>query len=71
VIGTPRGSLPELVEHGVTGFLGKTDEELAEYAASVGALSRAACRRRAEEGFSAARMVSDYEALYRRLTGQG
>ena len=71
VIGTPRGSLPELVEHGVTGFLGKTDEELAEFAASVGSLSRAACRRRAEERFSAARMVSDYEALYRRLTGQG
>ena len=71
VIGTPRGSLPELVEHGVTGFLGKTDEELAEFAASVGGLSRAACRRRAEERFSAARMVSDYETLYRRLTGQG
>ena len=71
VIGTPRGSLPELVEHGVTGFLGKTDEELAEFAVSVGGLSRAACRRRAEERFSAARMVSDYEALYRSLTGQG
>ncbi len=67
VIGTPRGSLPELVEHGVTGFLAKTDEELAEFAASVGTLSRAACRRRAEERFSAARMVSDYEALYRRI----
>jgi glycosyltransferase involved in cell wall biosynthesis len=71
VIGTPRGSLPELVEHGVTGFLGKTDEELAEFAVRAGDLSRAACRRRAEARFSAARMVSDYESLYRSLTGQG
>jgi glycosyltransferase involved in cell wall biosynthesis len=71
VIGTPRGSLPELVEHGVTGFLGETDAELAEFAARLSALSRAACRRRAEERFSAARMVADYEALYRRLLGEG
>jgi glycosyltransferase involved in cell wall biosynthesis len=65
VVGTPRGSLPELVEHGVTGFLGETDEELAAYAIQAAALDRAACRRRAEERYSAERMVSDYEALYR------
>jgi glycosyltransferase involved in cell wall biosynthesis len=67
VLATPRGSLPELVEHGVTGFLGETDEELAEYAERAGDLDRAACRRRAEERYSADRMVSDYEALYRTL----
>ena len=33
VVATPRGSLPELVEHGVTGFLGETDEELADFVA--------------------------------------
>ena len=48
VVATPRGSLPELVEHGVTGFLGETDEELAAYALRAGELDRAACRRRAE-----------------------
>ncbi len=67
VVATPRGSLPELVAHGVTGFLGETDEELAEYAIRAGDLDRAACRRRAEERYSAERMVSDYEALYRRM----
>ena len=67
VVATPRGSLPELVAHGVTGFLGETDEELAEYAIRAGDLDRSACRRRAEERYSADRMVSDYEALYRRM----
>jgi glycosyltransferase involved in cell wall biosynthesis len=67
VIATPRGSLPELVAHGVTGFLAETDEELADYVARVGEIDRAACRRRAEERYSADRMVSDYEALYRRI----
>jgi glycosyltransferase involved in cell wall biosynthesis len=67
VIATPRGSLPELVAHGVTGFLGETDEELAAFVGRARELDRAACRRRAEERYSAERMVSDYEALYRRI----
>ncbi|HSB62862.1 MAG TPA: glycosyltransferase family 4 protein [Thermoanaerobaculia bacterium] len=67
VVATPRGSLPELVEHGVTGFLGETDAQLAEFVARAGEISRTACRRRAEERFSAERMVSDYEAFYRRI----
>jgi len=70
VIATPRGSLPELVEHGLTGFLGDTDAELAEFARRAPEIDRAACRRRAETLYSADRMVSDYEALYRRLTGR-
>jgi glycosyltransferase involved in cell wall biosynthesis len=69
VIGTPRGSLPELVEHGVTGFLGETDQELVEFVRRALEIDRSACRRRAEERFSVGRMVSDYEALYRKLLG--
>ena len=69
VIATPRGSLPELVEHGVTGFLGETDEELAAFVGRVAEIDRAACRRRAAERFSQERMVSDYEAFYRKILG--
>ncbi len=69
VIATPRGSLPELVEHGVTGFLGETDEELAGFVARVSEIDRAACRRRAEERYGSERMVSDYEAFYRKILG--
>ncbi len=64
VVATPTGSLPELVEHGVTGFLGRTDEELAAFVREIGRIDRAACRRRAEERYSAQRMVADYETLY-------
>lgn len=67
VIATPRGSLAELVAHGVTGFLGETDEDLAGFVKRVGEIDRAACRRHAEERYSADRMVSDYEELYRRI----
>jgi glycosyltransferase involved in cell wall biosynthesis len=70
VIATPRGSLPELVAHGVTGFLGETDDDLAGFVRDVGRIDRAACRRRAEERYSVGRMVGDYEALYARLVGQ-
>ncbi len=69
VVATPRGSLPELVAHGVTGFLGETDEELVAFVRRVGEIDRAACRRRAEERFGADRMVADYEAFYRTLVG--
>jgi glycosyltransferase involved in cell wall biosynthesis len=68
VIATPRGSLPELVEQGVTGFLAESDEDLAACLRRAGEIDRGACRRRAETLYSADRMVSDYEALYRRLT---
>lgn len=69
VIGTPRGSLPELVEHGVTGFLGETDEELSGFVSRTPEIDRAACRRRAAERFSHERMVSEYEAFYRKILG--
>ena len=67
VVGTPRGSLPELVEPGVTGFLGETDEELAGFVRRIGEIDRARCRRRAEERFSAERMVADYESFYKTI----
>jgi glycosyltransferase involved in cell wall biosynthesis len=67
VVATPRGSLPELVEPGVTGFLAETDDELVRAVGRVGELDRAACRRRAEERFSFERMTSDYEAFYRKI----
>ena len=67
VVATPRGSLPELVAHGQTGFLGESDAELVEFVRRIDGIDRAACRRRAEQRYSANRMAADYEALYTRL----
>jgi glycosyltransferase involved in cell wall biosynthesis len=70
VLGLRRGSVPEVVEDGVTGFVRDTEDELAAVARRIPALDRRACRQRVEARFSAAAMADGYEAVYRRLTGQ-
>ena len=67
VIAFNRGSMPELIEHGVTGFLVDTVDEAVEAIARVGEIDRAACRRRVTERFSVERMADDYIKLYERL----
>jgi glycosyltransferase involved in cell wall biosynthesis len=67
VIAFRRGALPEVVRHGVTGFLVDSVAEMAQAVAQVEEISPADCRRHAEENFSAARMADDYEQLYGRV----
>ncbi len=67
VISCPTGALPEIVRPGVDGFLIDSIEEGCAAVQKIGALDRAACRRRAEELFSARAVVAQYEALYQRL----
>jgi glycosyltransferase involved in cell wall biosynthesis len=67
VVATPCGSVPELIEDGVTGFVRSTEAELARALPEVGSLDRATCRRVAVERFSTARMVADHVALYERF----
>ena len=67
VIAFPNGALPEIVEHGVTGFLVSSVEEMADALRQVGSLDPEACRRAARERFSAGRMTSRYIHLYQDL----
>ncbi|WP_434042617.1 MULTISPECIES: glycosyltransferase family 4 protein [Sorangium] len=69
VLGFRRGSFPEIVEEGVTGFLAEPGDaaRLTALATTLARFDRAACARRARERFCNARMVSRYEALYRSL----
>ena len=69
VVATPRGSLPELVEDGVTGFLAASDDALADAVARVGEIDRARCRREAQARFGYRRMAAEYEAFYRKIAG--
>ena len=67
VVAFPSGALPEVVEHGLTGFLVPDAAGMAEAIGRVDALDPGAIRRAARERFSAARMAGEYLALYRRL----
>ncbi|HEY8612962.1 MAG TPA: glycosyltransferase [Roseomonas sp.] len=67
VVAFASGALPEVVEHGRTGFLVSGVVEMAEAIARVGTLDPEEIRRVARERFSLARMAAEYMALYRRL----
>jgi glycosyltransferase involved in cell wall biosynthesis len=64
VVAFARGSLPELVTDGVTGFLVRTVDEAVDAVGRVPALSRQRCRDEAVARFDHDRMVGEYEALF-------
>ena len=67
VVAYPRGSMPEIVEEGVTGRLVEGVDAAAAAVDEVARLDRALCRAAAAQRFSADRMVDDYLAVYSRL----
>ena len=70
VIAYRRGSMPELIEDGVTGFLVNTFEEAVAAVSWVGEIDRRPCRAHAAERFSVERMADRYIALYEHVIGQ-
>jgi glycosyltransferase involved in cell wall biosynthesis len=69
VIAFPAGALPDIVEHGVTGFIVHDVDEMADAIHAVDDLDRERCRAIARSHFSARRMVESYFAYYHRLAG--
>jgi glycosyltransferase involved in cell wall biosynthesis len=69
VIAWRRGSVPEVVDHGVTGYVVDDVEQAVAAVHRVKELSRAVCRQTFERRFDAARMAGDYVELYRRVLG--
>jgi glycosyltransferase involved in cell wall biosynthesis len=69
VIAYARGSVPEVLESGVTGWIVEGVEEAVQAVERVPALSRARCRQVFEERFSAFRMAQDYLQIYKTLLG--
>jgi glycosyltransferase involved in cell wall biosynthesis len=67
VIARRAGALPEIVEHGVDGYLVDDLSEAKLAVTLVANLDRKRIRERALERFDVERMVTDYERLYRRL----
>jgi len=67
VIASNRGSMPELIDHGVTGFLVNSVDEAVEAIGRIGEINRAACRAAVSARFTVDRMADRYLELYRSL----
>jgi glycosyltransferase involved in cell wall biosynthesis len=70
VIARPCGALPEIVEHGRTGFLARELDELVHALEHAHELDRAECRAEFERRFSRERMVESYEKIYAELAAR-
>ena len=66
-IAFPAGSVPEVIEHGLTGFIVHDESAAAAAVSRLDRLSPELIRARFEERFTARRMAEDYLALYRRI----
>jgi glycosyltransferase involved in cell wall biosynthesis len=69
VIAFRKGSVPEVITDGVTGFIVNSVDEAVKAVGRVQELSRATCRATFEQRFTAARMAGEYVELYERLIG--
>jgi glycosyltransferase involved in cell wall biosynthesis len=68
VIAFRAGSVPEVIDEGVTGFIVDSEEEAVKAVRLVGKLSRHKIRQAFERRFTARRMADDYVDIYRQLT---
>ncbi|MGL4962158.1 MAG: glycosyltransferase family 4 protein [Inquilinus sp.] len=69
VIASRRGSMPELIDHGVTGFLVDSVDEAVAAIARIGEIDRAVCRAAVAARFTVDHMADRYRALYRSILG--
>ena len=67
VIAWDHGSVPELLDDGVTGWIVDSIDAAVEALDRTGHIDRAACRAAFERRFVAERMAGDYLAIYDRL----
>ena len=67
VIAMPRGSMPELIADGTSGYLVDTEDDAVHAIAKLDSLVRHAVRAHVEHRFTHDRMVDAYEAIYRQM----
>jgi glycosyltransferase involved in cell wall biosynthesis len=71
VVALGGGSVPEVVDHGVTGWICQEPAQLARGILEADRIDPAACRDRVERLFDVPRMVAGYEQVYREIAGRG
>jgi glycosyltransferase involved in cell wall biosynthesis len=69
VIAFNHGSVPEVIDEGLTGMVVETVEQAAEAVKRLDSLDRKAVRATFERRFTAERMAADYVEVYRSLPG--
>jgi glycosyltransferase involved in cell wall biosynthesis len=70
VVAYRRGSMAEVVDEGVTGFLVDSLDDAVTAVTRVATIDRAGCRAQAQRRFSVNQMVSDYIGIYREIVGR-
>ena len=70
VVAINRGSVREVIEDAVTGYIVETEPEAVAAVALASNLPRGRIRQRFEQRFTAARMAADYVEIYETLCGQ-
>jgi glycosyltransferase involved in cell wall biosynthesis len=70
VIAIARGSMPELIQHGVNGFLVANEDEMAEAVRQIRQIDRRACRRSAEQRFACEGMIEEHLAIIHALIAE-
>ena len=71
VIAFARGSIPEIIRHGETGYIVEDIEHAVNAVASVRSIDRSACREDVEQRFSHTRMARDYVDVYEKILNPG
>ncbi|HET6182499.1 MAG TPA: glycosyltransferase family 4 protein [Acetobacteraceae bacterium] len=67
VIAYPCGSVPEVIDHGLTGFIVPDEQAAVSAIGSLDKLDRRLVRRQFERRFTARRMAEDYVSVYEEL----
>jgi glycosyltransferase involved in cell wall biosynthesis len=71
VIAFARGSIPEIIRHGETGYIVEDIEHAVNAVASVQSIDRSACREDVVQRFSHTRMARDYVSAYEKILNLG
>lgn len=67
VIGFDKGSIPEIVKNGETGFVVRDTEAMLDAISHIGTIERKKCREHSLENFSAEKMAKGYEKIYEEI----
>lgn len=71
VIAFARGSIPEIIQHGETGYIVEDIEHAVKAVAAVQSIDRSTCREDVERRFSHTRMAHDYVGAYEKILNLG